>query len=161
MDASLCHEHLDRLLGEEADALQHLENLLDREHDVILGNDPDALERTGVERQHYMGTLVRIEEERRSLCRMLGKPTDVKGLEQLIKWCDPSHSLLARLDDCAARAGRCRQANDRNGMLVASRLKHVEGMLNAITGRSQQPISYGQKNAYANAPTGRMIQSQA
>jgi flagellar biosynthesis/type III secretory pathway chaperone len=161
MDASLCYEHLDRLLGEEADALQHLESLLDREHDVILGNDPDALERTGVERQHYMGTLVRIEEERRSLCRMLGKPTDVKGLEQLIQWCDPSRSLLARLDDCASRAGRCRQANDRNGMLVASRLKHVEGMLNAITGRSQQPISYGQKNAYANTPTGRMVQSQA
>jgi hypothetical protein len=50
MEATLCREHLDRLLGEEAEALAHLENLLDREHDVILGRDADALERTGRER---------------------------------------------------------------------------------------------------------------
>jgi flagellar biosynthesis/type III secretory pathway chaperone len=161
MEATLCREHLDRLLGEEADALAHLENLLDREHDVILGRDADALERTGREREHHMGTLMRIEEERRALCRMLGKPSDVTGLEQLIKWCDPTRSLLAQLDNCSTRAGRCRQANDRNGLLVASRLKHVEGMLNAITGRGQQPVTYGKQNAYANAPTGRMVQSRA
>jgi flagellar biosynthesis/type III secretory pathway chaperone len=161
MEATLCREHLDRLLGEEAEALAHLETLLDREHDVILGRDADALERTGREREHHMGTLMRIEEERQSLCRMLGKPADVKGLEQLIKWCDPSRSLLSRLDECSNRAGRCREANNRNGLLVASRLKHVEGMLNAIAGRTQQPVTYGKQNAYSNTPTGRMVQSRA
>lgn len=161
MEASLCREHLDRLLGEEAEALTHLEDLLNREHDVILGRDPDALERAGRERELHMGSLVRIEEERQSLCRMLGKPSDAKGLEQLIKWCDPSRSLLSKLDECSSRAGRCREANNRNGLLVASRLKHVEGMLSAIAGRSQQPVTYGRQNAYANTQTGRMVHSQA
>jgi len=161
MEAKLCREHLDRLLGEEADALAHLEGLLDLEHDVILGRDPDALERAGREREHHMGTLMRIEEERRSLCRMLGKSSDAQGLEQLIKWCDPSRSLLNRLSECSDRAGRCRDANNRNGLLVASRLKHVEGMLNAIAGRNQQPVTYGRQNAYANTQTGRMISREA
>ena len=161
MDPTVYREHLERLLTDEAGILSRLESILEREHGVIVAQDIDALERTGAERQKCVGELMRIEDERRGLCRMLGKSSDAAGLEQIIKWCDPKTTLRPHLDECAARATRCRDANDRNGMLVATRLKRVEGMLNVITGKTAQTVTYGKQNAYAAAATGRMIQREA
>jgi len=161
MDASLCRDHLERILTDEAAALERLESLLDREHKIIVDQDLDALERSGAERQTCVGDLLRIEDERRSLCRQLGKKADASGLNEVVLWCDPRSTLQLYLDECAVRAIRCRAANDRNGMLVASRLKRVEGLLNAITGR-EQAHTYGNKQfAQSPAASGRVIRSQA
>ena len=40
---------------------------------------------------------------------------------------------------------RCRDLNVKNGTLVAARMKQVEGMLNALTGKANQPVTYGPK----------------
>jgi flagella synthesis protein FlgN len=162
MDANLCREHVERLLGVETALLGQLETLLDSEFQLLNGDDIDALENAGQARQSCMSELLRVEDERRSLCRMSGKSSDLNGLNELIQWCDPARTLQPRWAECADRAARCRDLNNRNGMVVATRLKRVEGMLNVITGRGQQPATYGpQRNAYANAPTGRMIRSEA
>ena len=66
---------------------------------------------------------------------MLGYDTDLSGLAKLIAWCDPRRSLAAAYDECAPlRARRCRDLNDRNGILVGAQMKRVEGLLGAITG---------------------------
>jgi flagellar biosynthesis protein FlgN len=161
LDADLCREHLGRLMGEETRLLSELETLLDSEYGYLTDNDIDGLERAGTARQACMGELLRIEDERRSLCRMSGKSADVQGLEQLLKWCDPQGMLRGHWGKCAEHATRCRERNDRNGMVVAARLKRVEGMLNIITGRGQQPATYGPKNAYATGNVGRMVSSEA
>lgn len=161
MDASLCRDHLERLLAEENGLLAQLETLLDLEHSVLNNNDVDALEQAGQVRQTCMGSLVRVEDERRSLCRMSGKTADQRGLEELLKWCDTKGSLQAHWAECATRATRCRDRNDRNGMIVTARLKRVEGMLNIITGRTQTPATYGRQGAYAPTTTGRMVRSEA
>jgi flagellar biosynthesis protein FlgN len=161
MDATLCKDHLHRLITEENRLLSELETLLDNEFGFLNNSDIDALENAGQQRQTCMGALVRIEDERRSLCSMSGKPTDLSGLEQLLKWCDPKGSLQAGWSECASRATRCRQLNDRNGMVVAARMKRVEGMLNVITGKSQAPTTYGKQGAYAPMSTGRMVRSEA
>jgi flagellar biosynthesis protein FlgN len=161
MEPSLYRDHLQRLFNDQVSLLTQLESLLDEEHASILAQDIDSLDKTGAQRQSYIGDLIRIEDERRDLCRMLGKPNTLEGLEQIIRWCDPTSSLRLRLDECTARATRCRDANDRNGILVAARLKHVKGLLDVITGRTHSTTTYGKTNAYAAAPTGRMIRSEA
>ena len=70
MDPGVCREHLEKLLAEETAALAQLETLLDREHELLIANDVDGLDRAGETRQLLVGTLVRAEDERRSLCRM-------------------------------------------------------------------------------------------
>jgi flagellar biosynthesis/type III secretory pathway chaperone len=50
-------------------------------------------------------------------------------------WCDPRGTLVSRLRECAERAANCRDLNDRNGKVVATKLKRVEGLLEALTGR--------------------------
>jgi flagellar biosynthesis protein FlgN len=150
VDPVACRVHFDKLLAEENAALAQLETLLDREHELLVANDVDGLESAGVARQNCVGTLVRAEDERRSLCRMMNVPADQQGLERLLAWCDPSRTLRRRWAECAERAARCRNLNDRNGALVTARLKNVEGMLDVLTGRAK-PKVYGRQGVFETA----------
>jgi flagellar biosynthesis/type III secretory pathway chaperone len=158
VDASACREHIEQLLTQETNQLARLETLLDREHELILANDIEELDRAGDLRQTCVGELARIEDERRSLCRMHNLPADAMGLERLMKWCDPKSSLQRLWSECASRATTCRASNDRNGALVAARLKRVEGLLDVLTGRANQPKVYGRQGGYqSSGPSPRVL----
>lgn len=158
MDPGVCREHLTTLLREESALLGELEELLRRESGVLESSDIQALETTTRARQERVGALTRIEEQRRSLCAAHGFTADRAGLEGLMAWCDGAGTLLPRLRECAERATRCRDLNDRNGIIVAGRLKRVEGMLGALTGRPSRSDTYGPKG-YRSTGTrpGRVI----
>jgi flagellar biosynthesis/type III secretory pathway chaperone len=143
VDSGVCRDHLTTLLREESALLAELEELLARESSVLETSDMQALEATTRARQDRMGALARIEEQRRSLCAAHGYSADRAGLEGLMAWCDSEGQLLPRLRECAERAVRCRDLNDRNGIVVAARLKRVEGMLDALTGRASRSDTYG------------------
>jgi flagellar biosynthesis/type III secretory pathway chaperone len=148
LDPDVCREHLGTLLTEEIVALRELEELLKREYEILGATNVAAIERTALVRQQMMGDLARTEEQRRQLCTMHGYTPDWVGLESLMQWCDAEGTLLSRLRECASRATRCRDLNDKNGTLVAARLKHVEGLLSALTGGvTQQPGTYGPKGS--------------
>lgn len=161
MDANACRETLGTLLGQEISSLDQLAALLAREHELLVANDVAGLETAMAERQACVGSIVRVEDERRSLCRMLGYPTDLPGLERLLAWCDPTGSLRSRWAECASRGARCRDLNDRNGALVNARLKRVETLLGAITGRPAEGQTYGPRGAYGAPTSGRMLTIEA
>jgi flagella synthesis protein FlgN len=158
VDQGVCREHLTTLLREESRLLGELEELLARESRVLETSDIQALEATTRARQERMGALARIEEQRRSLCALHGFSADRAGLEGLMAWCDGEGTLLSRLRECAERAVRCRDLNDRNGVVVGARLKRVEGMLDALTGRPTRADTYGPKGYTAsNTRPGRVL----
>jgi len=158
VDASACRENIEQLLTQETNELAKLQTLLDREHELVLANDIDGLERAGEARQACMGELARVEDERRSLCRMHNLPTDAMGIERLLAWCDPAKSLQRLWVECAKRATECRAANDRNGALVTARLKRVAGLLDVVTGRANQPKVYGRQGSYqSSGPSSRVL----
>jgi flagella synthesis protein FlgN len=158
VDQGVCREHLTTLLREESRLLGELEELLARESRVLETSDIQALEATTRARQERMGALARIEEQRRSLCALHGFSADRAGLEGLMAWCDGEGTLLSRLRECAERAVRCRDLNDRNGVVVGARLKRVEGMLDALTGRPTRADTYGPKGyAGSNTRPGRVL----
>ena len=162
MDAALTRDTLARLLTEENAALGEFETLLDTEHGALRSRDIDALEALAEARQASVIKLLKIEDERRSLCSMLGFETDLAGLAKLIAWCDPSRSLVKRYEECAMRARKCRDLNDRNGVLVGAQIKRVEGLLGAITGASAEPRGYGprgQSNPYSSS--GKVLSAEA
>jgi flagella synthesis protein FlgN len=152
LDPNVCREHLEKLLAEEVSALGRLTTLLDREHELLLANEPEELENAAEARQACIAELVRIEDERRSLCRMMNVPADAAGLDRLLTWCDPSQELKHRWALCSEHAASCRQRNDRNGALVSARLKKVEGLLDLLTGRANQPKVYGRQGAFESSP---------
>jgi flagellar biosynthesis protein FlgN len=151
MEARHCRELLDNLVGDELTALTRLEELLEREHTLLVNNDIEEFERAGEQRQACVTTLLRIEDERRNLCRMSNVTADMHGLQQLLGRCDPTRSLQARWAECAERATRCRNSNERNGALVSARLKRVEGLLETLTGRAGQPKIYAKQGGYQAA----------
>lgn len=154
MDPGVCREHLTTLLREETALLAELEELLRRESGILETSDIQALETTTRARQERVGALARIEEQRRSLCALHGFSADRAGLEGLMAWCDSQGTLLPRLRECAERAVRCRDLNDRNGIVVAAKLKRVEGMLGALTGRPTRFDTYGPRGY--GKPGGRL-----
>lgn len=163
MDAALTLDTLGRLLADENAALAEFEILLDQEHGALRTRDIDALEGLSDARQSSVIRLLKIEDERRSMCGMLGYDTDLLGLAKMLAWCDPARSLAKRYEECATRAKKCRDLNDRNGVLVGAQMKRVEGLLGAITGTSAEPRSYGPRghaNAYAHA-AGKVISAEA
>jgi flagellar biosynthesis protein FlgN len=163
VDPGHCRESLQKLLADEAAALTTLETLLAREHELLVANDVDNLERAGAARQECVGVLVRIEDERRALCRMLGKDSDAKGLASLMTWCDPSGTLSRFWSDCAKLAQHCRELNDRNGILVGARLQRVSNMLGMLNAGARNPQVYGPQGATAaaSATPGRMVAARA
>ena len=162
MDAALTRDTLGRLLAEENAALGEFATLLDKEHGALRGRDIDALETLADARQASVVKLLKIEEERRSLCSMLGYDTDLAGLARLLAWCDPAHTLGRQYEECATRARDCRDLNTRNGVLVGAQIKRVEGLLGAMTGTSAEPRAYGprgQSNPYA--ASGKVLSAEA
>ncbi len=159
MDDLLCRETLTRLIMDETAALTELAGILDVEHAALVANDVDALRNAGNLRHRQVNSLVRVEEERRSLCRAMGVPADRRGLQRLLERCDPTFELARRWGGCASLAEGCRRANDRNGALVAARMKHVEQVLSLIT-RNTAGI-YGRRGKALHVASGRVVETRA
>jgi flagellar biosynthesis/type III secretory pathway chaperone len=152
----------ERLLDDEIAALVGLERLLEMERQALIRNDsPEALEDACAQRQDCMGGLLRVQDERRGVLRMLGLEGDAAGLERLMRGCDPERSLPARWGECAERARRCREINDFNGALVSSRMRRIEGMLEILTGRRRETPVYGRQGQQAWVAAGRMLATEA
>jgi len=161
MDQTQCREKLGNLIKDENLALNELSTLLDREHGFLEANDVTSLEGATRERQRCVARIFRVDEERRALCRDMGRDVDLKGLEDLLRWCDPQGSLAGSWAQCSEAAAKCRSLNDRNGALVAARLKHVQARLGTLISSRRDASTYGPKGAYSQASTGRVLTAEA
>ena len=157
LDRDVCREHLAEVLAEEAALLGELRTLLEREYEVLGTKDAIAVEKAVLARQERVGALARVEEHRRSLCSLHGYSADYAGLEGLMVWCDPQGTLVSRLRECAKSAADCRDLNERNGTLVSAKLKRVEGLLGALTGRSSSADTYNANGSNAPTRPGRVL----
>jgi flagellar biosynthesis protein FlgN len=118
-----CREQLATLMAEQNAHLAALEGLLTQEYALLQARNAEGLEQAGAARQQCLGHIQRIEDERRALCRATGRDEDVAGLHTLLAWCDPTGLLAPAMQEYGDRTRRCREQNDRNGMLVNGRLQ--------------------------------------
>ena len=161
MNQTQCREKLAHLIKDESLALNELSTLLDREHGFLEANDVVALEGATRERQRCVAGIFRVDEERRAVCRDMGRAEDLKGLEDLLRWCDPQGALSGTWAECSEAAAKARSLNDRNGALVAARLKHVQARLGTLISSRRESTTYGPKGAYSQAATGRVLTAEA
>ena len=162
MDPALTRDQFSRLLEDEARTLANLEALLGREHEILVRNESaEVLEEACAARQLRMGALLRIQDERRGLLKMLGRSPDNAGIDAVMQACDPAGSLRSRWQQCAVAAGRCREINDRNGALVQARMKRVEGMLEVLTGQRPGPRVYGPQGQFASGAASQLVSAEA
>ena len=122
-DPTHIREQLAALMAGQNAQLSALEGLLTQEHELLQSRNAEGLERAGAARQQCLGHILRIEDERRELCRATGRSDDPAGLHSLLAWCDPTGLLVPAMQEYRDRTQRCRELNDRNGMLVNGRLQ--------------------------------------
>lgn len=159
MDAALCREHLAELIREELELLGQLHKLLGEERQVIASGDLTQLQRSTELRQQRVAALASTEEQRRSLCVLHGQSPDAIGAERLLKWCDPQGTLSPSLRECRERVLKCRELNDRNGLLVNAHLKRVDERLQALRGRPDRVGTYGPRGDLGCTRAGRVLGS--
>ncbi|HQX46555.1 MAG TPA: flagellar protein FlgN [Steroidobacteraceae bacterium] len=161
MDPTLTRETLERLIVEQAAVLARLEELLDREHGLLVARNIEALAAAGRDRQGCVGALLRLDDERTSLCRMLGYGSDADGMRKLLCSCDPGGRLAIRWTGCTELTRRCRKLNDRNGALATAQLRSVTGRLDALTGGAgSRKDTYSPQGVARVTPTGRLLAAQ-
>jgi len=135
--------HIDRVLHDEAQLLAELEQLLQREADVVRSDDPAAIEHIGAARHQCIEQLSRLDAERTAACRMLSFGSGREGFERLLAWCDPRQDLRRLWQRNLQFARRCQQLNERNGAVVALKLGQVQQLLATLRGGS--PGVYGRQ----------------
>ncbi len=161
MDPNTCREHLGRLIGEETTALVELAVLLDREHTHLNDSDVDALNAAMRERHQCVARILKVDDERRDLCRALGRPHDLKGLEALLSWCDPQGTLASAWAGCTAAAIQCRGLNDRNAALAGARLQNVQARLGMLISGRRETVTYGPRGTCSVAASRQGLNREA
>jgi flagellar biosynthesis protein FlgN len=161
MDPQTCRAQLDRLIHEETSALSELAILLDREFTHLRDSDVEALGSAMRDRHQCVARILKVDDERRGLCRTLGRSQDLKGLEALLAWCDPHGTLKSAWADCTAAALKCRGLNDRNGAMAGARLQHVQARLNALMDRRRETVTYGPRGTRQVATAGHGLLKEA
>src|SRR5688500_1042551 len=105
-DPTICREQLATLMAAVNAHLAALETLLAKEYDLLQGRDAEGLEKAGTARQQCIGHILRIEDERRALCRATGRGEDTAGLHSLLAWCDPTGLLMPAMQEYRERTQR-------------------------------------------------------
>jgi len=163
MDATQCRQYLEQSLANEAIVLKELNALLDQEHDLIVNDEIDELDKTSPQRDSYIAKLLKLDADRIALCRATGNSGDKTGLKRLLDWCDPQGKLHVRWSQSVKAVQQCRTLNDRNGALVNTRLKRVDGVLDALSGgqmRNERTYT-ARGNAYQKNNTGGVCNIKA
>ncbi|HWW20387.1 MAG TPA: flagellar protein FlgN [Steroidobacteraceae bacterium] len=143
-------QHLSRILAEEAQLLAELESVLERETDILVGDDAQAIQNIGSNRHRCVDALSRLGVERTDTGRMLCFGADATGLDQLFEWADPSKALHARWSVNLELARRCKAINDKNGAIVAAKLNRVQKLLGQLRGVNPAPVYSSRASRYAS-----------
>jgi flagellar biosynthesis/type III secretory pathway chaperone len=161
MDPALTRDSLERIVGEQLATLTRLEELLEREHALLVDRDVEQLAAAGRDRQACVGALLRIDSERAALCRMFGHAADSAGMQKLLASCDTSGRLATRWQSCTEMTRRCRKLNDRNGALATAQLRSVSGRLDVLTGGAPRSAATYSSGGTARPSTGRLLAANA
>jgi flagellar biosynthesis/type III secretory pathway chaperone len=126
----------------EQEARRRLEDLLDREIEMarglaatlaaertaLTGDSPDAVELKAAEKLQLIGSIEKLDEERRTLCAAPADPS--LGATVAERW-----QALMRL------MASCRTANEVNGHIIRVRQHQVRELIDIVRGSS--PLTYG------------------
>jgi flagellar biosynthesis protein FlgN len=121
---------LEDILDREIEAAHQLSTTLAAERDALTGDAAAAVEQRAAEKIEVLGTLERLELERRALCAASGENDG--GVAALVaeRW----RALMELM-------ARCRTANEINGYIIHVRQNQIRQLLDIVRGTS--PVTYG------------------
>ena len=133
------------ILQAEREAYARLLELLDREHEALLGADAEAVIAAAETKSVSIEALARLGAERRQRLTEAGFAADREGMTRwLVAHGGTDHPQLSRLwRDLLADAERARLRNTANGILVETRSRFNQATLSALRAAAEQSTLYG------------------
>lgn len=129
---------LENLLDREIEAARLLSSTLAAERSALTGDSPEAVQQKSTEKVQILGTIERLESERRALCTATGMAvaddaTDANGRKVEATVAERWRALMELM-------ARCRTANEVNGYIVHVRQNQIRQLMDLVRGAS--PVTY-------------------
>ena len=144
-------------LETELDSLVRLLEILDIEHQALLGADPARLEQAVAAKQNAIATHLKCRSER----EVLGLRDNLK--EQLethpLMSADAKRLALSAVDELSARASDSKNKNTRNGKLIAGLKERTSTSLRVLRPEAASIALYGDGGAAENTMGSRLLGS--
>jgi flagella synthesis protein FlgN len=143
------------LVDLEIAGFRALLHLLDAECDALRRVDADAIEHTAAAKHAQIAALEALGREREKSMRETGFPPSTSGVALWLRAADPSRENAWRtLIDLARTA---RDANARNGRLIARQRQHYDAATQALLSAAGIPSVYGADGRAKTAASTRAI----
>lgn len=147
MDWQACRKTLSDLIDQELALANELAIALAGEQDALRQSDPVALDAATLNKQSCVANLARLDNERQAVCQSFGAPAPGKangdGLEDLLRRADPEGALTQRWRTLLTRLESCREANEKNGVVLRLQKRRVTEALGILQGITANNAVYG------------------
>ena len=144
-------------LDSELGTLIQVLDMLDIEHEALLGNDPERLEQAVVAKQNAIAAHLKSRSHREGLGlreslreQLEAHPTLVNGLRE------KALSLVAELNDLAVKS---KNLNARNGKLIAGLRERTNTSLKVLRPEAASITLYGDSGSAENTMGSRLLGS--
>ena len=144
-------------LDSELGTLIQVLDMLDIEHEALLGNDPERLEQAVVAKQNAVAAHLKSRSHREGLGlreslreQLEAHPTLVNGLRE------KALSLVAELNDLALKS---KNMNARNGKLIAGLRERTNTSLKVLRPEAASITLYGDSGSAENTMGSRLLGS--
>ena len=144
-------------LDSELGTLIQVLDMLDIEHEALLGNDPERLEQAVVAKQNAIAAHLKSRSHREGLGlreslkeQLEAHPTLVNGLRE------KALSLVAELNDLALKS---KNMNARNGKLIAGLRERTNTSLKVLRPEAASITLYGDSGSAENTMGSRLLGS--
>ena len=150
-------EAITRALSQELEALTQVIETLDIEHEALLGSDAERLEQAVAAKQRAIATYAQVRYAREAL-----------GLKDNLRQQVESHpgffnglkdAALANIDALRENGARSKNANQRNGMLIAGLRERTRTALGLLRPDAANVTLYGQGGSAEDTMGSRLLGS--
>jgi flagellar biosynthesis/type III secretory pathway chaperone len=143
---------LEDLLNREIEVARLLSDTLTAERSALTGDAPEAVKQKAAEKIQLLGTIERLESERRALCTATGLsvPTDSANANGS----GIAATVAERWRSLMELVAGCRTANEVNGYIINVRQNQIRQLMNIVRGGapSSAPVTYSpQGKTFAKA----------
>jgi flagellar biosynthesis/type III secretory pathway chaperone len=130
---------LAELLTRELTCLQQLEQVLEQEHQALLGQDLEAVEQATAAKNQALQIQSSITQNRQqSAMQVLGN----SSLDSLSQWAAANPDRSELTTKLIKLARHCQQLNLRNGRLIAQRQQQAQGALKVLRQEETDGATY-------------------
>jgi flagella synthesis protein FlgN len=136
-------QKLSDLIQTELVMATKLQEILQREFDILSGDIPEKIEAISKEKLAQMQQLAQQLAKRDELLTILRLPSGKEGTDMMVQQLPPGHELTSNWGQLQQLSGELQHQNTINGDIVAIGQRRAKQALDILRGKNNIPETYG------------------